>query len=254
MVDIINNIVVTSITDIVTFSSPKGRFKEIKNREHYGLSFCTEGQITYTHKGKKYISDKEHAILLPKGESYTLYGDKKGFFPVINFECMDFLCDQMVVFPIANLDTYIKDYEQMKALSLFKNNRTKIISIFYNILHRLIYSANHISSTLLPAIKYLETNFQDSTLTNSSLAKQCDISEVYFRKLFIKQYKKSPKQYVIDIRIDKAKQLLTDGILKINVVAEKCGFSNPYHFCRVFKEKTGLNPTEYMKQNKILKI
>ena len=254
MTDIINQIVVTNITDTVTFSSPKGRFKEIKKREHYGLSFCTEGQITYTHNGKHYTSDKEHAILLPKDESYTLYGEKKGVFPVINFDCMNFSCNQMLLFPVTNLDMYVKDYEQMKSLSLFKNNRTKIISIFYNMLHRLLTSANHSSNTLLPAINYLENNFQDINLTNLTLAQKCNISEVYFRKLFVEHYKKTPKQYIIDIRIDKAKQLLTDGSLKINVIAEKCGFSNPYHFCRVFNKKTGLTPTEYMKQNKIHKI
>ena len=86
------------------------------------------------------------------------------------------------------------------------------------------------------------------------LAEKCGISEVYFRRLFTEQYKVTPKQYIIDLRINKAKQLLTDGIFKIGAISESCGFSNPYHFCRVFKEKTGLTPTEFMKQNKILKI
>lgn len=254
MIDSFNQMVVTEINDIITFSSPRGRFKEIKGREHYGLSFCAEGQITYTHCGKQYVSDKNHAIILPKNQNYTLFGDKNGIFPVINFECMDFLCDQIFLFPIENLDTYLKDYEQMKVLSLFKNNRTKVISIFYSIIHRLTSSLTHTSNILQPAVKYIENNFQNNRLTNLMLSRQCNISEVYFRKLFTEQYKKTPKQYIIDIRIDKAKQLLTDGILKINFIAEKCGFSNPYHFSRTFKEKTGLTPTEYMKQNVILKI
>lgn len=254
MINALNEITVTDITDIITFSSEKGRFKEINKREHYGLSFCTEGQITYTHNGKKYISDKSHAIILPKNQDYTLYGDKKGFFPVINFECTDFLCDEMLIFPVLNPDSYIKDYERMKALSIFKNNRTKIISIFYSIIHRLTSSVDTDSGILSPALKYLEDNYNDANITNALLSQKCDISEVYFRKLFLSRFKTTPKQYIIDIRIDRAKQLLTDGMLKINVIAENCGFSNPYHFCRVFKEKTGLTPTEYMKQNRMYKI
>ncbi len=252
--DILDNIVITDITEIVTVSSSRGRTAKITNRPSYGLSFCTEGQITYTQNGKEYISDPAHAVILPMGESYSIYGDKKGVFPVINFGCSEFLCDEIIVIPIGNPESYIKDYEQMKSLMLFRKNRTKIISILYSIIHRLSVSGSISSETLLPAIRYLESNYTNPNLTNALLAHQCAISEVYFRKLFSKHYNTTPKQYVMDIRIDKAKQLLTDGILKINVISEKSGFSNSYHFCRVFKEKTGLTPTEYMKQNKIYKI
>ena len=65
-----------------------------------------------------------------------------------------------------------------------------------------------------------------------------------------KTYGISPKQYIIDTRMNMAKQMLSEGSFKINAISEKCGFTNPYHFCRLFKEKTGLTPTEYMKQNK----
>lgn len=252
--DILDNIVITDVTETVTFFSAKGRTAKITNRKSFGLSFCTEGQITYTQNGKEYISDYAHAIILPKGQSYCIYGDKKGYFPVINFHCESFPCTEITVIPIGNPESYIKDYEQMKSLMLFSKNRTKIISILYNIIHRLSFSENINSETLLPAIKYLESNYTDPNLTNSILAHKCAISEVYFRKLFLQQYNTTPKQYVMNIRIDKAKQLLTDGILKINVISEKCGFSNAYHFCRVFKEKTGLTPTEFMKQNRIYKI
>lgn len=46
----------------------------------------------------------------------------------------------------------------------------------------------------------------------------------------------------------------SEGVLKINAVSERCGFTNQYHFCRVFKEKTGLTPTEYMNKHRIYKI
>lgn len=248
--NMLNKIVVTNIRELFTVSSPKGRFEKMRNRKCYGLSFCMEGQITYTHNGRTVVSDREHAVILPKGECYTIYGDKSGLFPVINFDCLDFLCDTVLALPVQNPETYIRDYEQMKALSLFEENRAKIMSIFYNVLHRL--SSQSTSCTvIMPAIKYLEHNYQNPNLTNAMLAQQCNISEIYFRKLFAEHYKTTPKQYIIDIRIGKAKQLLADGIYKMNAVSERCGFSNPYHFCRVFKKKTGLTPSQYMQQNRI---
>lgn len=250
----LENIIIKSIEEIITISSPKGRYEEINNRKWYGLSFCQSGQITYTHNDKKIVSDRNCAVILPQGQSYSLYGDKKGIFPVINFTCDRKLCDTITVIPVENTEAYITDYEKMKALSLFEGNNAKIMSIFYDIIHRLSSNSLTQSNILFPAIKYLENNYTDPHITNETLAKKCDISEIYFRKLFTEKYKTTPKQYIIDVRINKAKQLLTDGVLKINVISEKCGFSNPYHFCRVFRQKVGLTPTEYMKQNRIYKI
>ena len=66
--------------------------------------------------------------------------------------------------------------------------------------------------------------------------------------------RKGVGKILITEMIAKAKQLLSDGVFKTGVIAEKCGFSNPYHFCRVFKEKTGLTPTHYANSNRIYKI
>lgn len=249
----LDRIIVTEINELFMVSQPKGRFEKVHNRKNYGLSFCIEGQITYTHNGNKTISDKNHATILPQGQTYTLYSNKKGCFPVINFHCTEVLCDTVVSLPIQNFNRYIMDYEQLKALSLFNGNRTKMMSIFYDIWYRLSYQDAE-NNIITPAISYLENNFDNPELTNTILAQQCNISEVYFRKIFTKQYKITPKKYIVDMRINKAKQLLTEGALKINAIAEHCGFSNQYHFCRTFKEKTGLTPTEYIKQNRIYKI
>lgn len=251
--NMINKITVTDIKELFTVLSPKGRTETIKNRKSYGLSFCTEGKITYEICGKSAVSDENHAVILPKGQSYSLRGDKTGKFPVINFDCKEFLCNEVISLPIQSSDTYIKDFEKMKALSLFEENRAKMMSVFYGILHRLSTESS-VRNVILPAIMYIESNYQNPKLSNAELAEKCNISEVYFRKIFTETYKTTPKQFIVEIRINKAKQLLSDGFLNIGAVAEKCGFSNQYHFCRLFKEKTGFTPTEYMKQNRIYKI
>ncbi|MBR3994676.1 MAG: helix-turn-helix transcriptional regulator [Clostridia bacterium] len=56
------------------------------------------------------------------------------------------------------------------------------------------------------------------------------------------------------MRIQKAKFLLANGVLTITAISEECGFSSLYHFCRIFKEKTGFTPSEYSKNNRIYKI
>ena len=107
---------------------------------------------------------------------------------------------------------------------------------------------------LYPAIKYLENNISNSELNNSLLASKANISEIYFRKLFIEKMGITPKQYILDVRMQKAKRLLTESEYSISAIAEECGFSSVYSFSRAFKEKIALSPTEYAKKNKIFKL
>lgn len=249
----LSEMIVTDIFNIITVSSNKGRYEQMHNRLCYGISFASTGQITYIHNGKTFVSDKNSAVLLPKGQDYTIYGTESGDFPVINFECINFHSDEIFVFPIKNNNNFIKDFERMKNLFYTKNDKLQVMSILYDIISKLNLDSSIESNILAPAVKYIESNYFND-ITNEELAKKCNISEVYFRKLFTKQYGDSPKKHIINLRINKAKQLLTEGVLQISAVAEECGFSNPYHFCRLFKQRTGLTPSGYMKQNKIYKI
>ena len=249
----LNKITVTDIKQLFTVPSSRGRKEEIRNRKSYGLSFCAQGKITYTINGKHFISDNKHAVILPKGKSYSIYGNESGLFPVINFDCAEPLCNEVISLPIQHSDTYIKDFEKMKALSLFEGNRAKMMGIFYTMLDRLSKEGSA-RNIIAPAIRHIENSYQNPRLSNTELAKLCNISEVYFRRLFAEAYKTTPKQFIVDISINKAKQLLSEGILKISAIAAQCGFTNQYHFCRIFKEKTGVTPSEYIKRKRVYKI
>lgn len=249
----LDKIVITDITDMFTVFSSKGHIGHIDNRPSFGLSFCADGQITYTHNGNKIISDESCAVILPQNQTYTLRCNKSGVSPVINFLCTEPICETVIKIPISDNKAFIRDYRKMKSLFMFEGNRSEILSIFYHILHNLS-SENQQSTVILPAITYLKDNFSNPNLTNTQLADLCNISEVYFRRIFAEQFGMTPHRYITEVRINKAKQLLSEGTLKINAVSAQCGFSNQYHFCRLFKEKTGLTPTEYMLQNRSLQI
>lgn len=245
----LNSIIVTQIKRPETIHSRQGRYFEMKNRPYYGISFCMSGQITYTMDEKEYISDPSHVIFLPKGKNYTLYGDRTGLFPVINFDCENFVCDTVEVLPLQNPKQCITDYERIKSMFLFKENKLKIFSLFYELLNNIFVQQLPQKSVLSPVIRYIENNISDPTITNSAIARQACISEVYLRSLFLKEFNTTPKQYILDIRLQKAKQLLATQSRSITSVSEECGFSSVYHFCRIFKQKIGITPSEYSKQS-----
>jgi len=243
----LENITVTEIISAVTVYSKKGRLDEIKNRAHYGLSLCIDGQITYSQGGRETVSDKGSVIILPKGETYLVKRNKTGFFPVINFECAETLCDEVTAIPINDTDELIADYERLKSSLCFDGNRAKVFSVFYGMLYKI--GREVIPRELAPAIRMIKSSYSDPALTNESLASECKISEVYFRKLFKEHFGISPKQYVIDVRLQRARQLLTEGSISLAQISESCGFTNQYHFSRIFKERVGLTPSEYRKKN-----
>lgn len=250
----VNALVVSRIFSAVTVASDKGRTVHMQNRRSYGLSLCYSGQITYTMNGKTYVSDPTAAVFLPKGQNYRLYGDKKGLFPVIDFDCADGGWGDIVVVPLEYAAPLLADYEKMRELLLFENNRLEVYQLFYGILHRIARGCMPQGNPLSAAMNYLEAHLTDPALSNRTLAEQANISEVYFRRLFVRRYHTTPKQYILDARIKKAQQLLIGSPFSVTAIAENCGFSGLYTFSRAFKDKTGLSPTEYARRYRLFSI
>ncbi len=249
-----SHMTVTAIDNVYLVPSIRGKDCIISNRKSYGLSFSYGGQISYHLNGKRFVSNKDNAILLPKGQTYFLKREETGNFPVINFLCTEELdVSDFIVTPLRNPESYRKDWERMQALWLSQKNPAKVMSILYGMLARLgeEEQANDTFNLLSPAMEYLGKHFDDPLLSNEILAKQSGVSEVYFRKRFKDTYGVSPHQYLLDIRIRHAKALLSEQATTVTVVSEACGFSSVYHFCRAFKQITGQTPTEFAKTEEL---
>ena len=247
-----DEIVITEIKDVLMIPSPKGRYTEMKNRESYGLSFCKSGQITYTQNGTETVSDKYHAVILPKGGTYTLYGDETGSFPLVNFHTTEPFADSFIKISLQNPEVYIKDVERIQIL-LSSGDRAQAFSALYKILARLGAEGKE-QSLLAPALRFMEENIGNEGLKNSDIAAALNVSEVWFRRLFKEKYGTSPHAYLISLRIEKAKRLLSDSTLAVTEIAEACGFSGVYHFCKAFKNKTALTPTDYRRSLAVLEL
>lgn len=66
-----------------------------------------------------------------------------------------------------------------------------------------------------------------------------------FIRIFKKQMDKTPYEYLLDLKIEKAKKMLKAKDYTITEISMMCGFSSHSHFTTLFKKKTGLSPTEY---------
>ena len=89
-------------------------------------------------------------------------------------------------------------------------------------------------------------------MKNSDISDSVGISEVYMRKLFVKHLNTSIKEYVRCRRIDLARAMLNDTAKSVTEIADECGYSGIYHFCRSFKANIGVTPGEYRENNRNL--
>lgn len=95
-------------------------------------------------------------------------------------------------------------------------------------------------------IKYINGNYNKS-ITLSDMSEKFYISPSYLSKLFKDTTNFTFTEYLNSVRIKNAKILLTKPNYRIIDVAQKVGFNNNTHFTRVFKDITGMSPTNYKK-------
>ena len=100
-------------------------------------------------------------------------------------------------------------------------------------------------------LEYIHSNFTDQLLTVSSLAKRCNVSETYFRKLFFENFQITPLEYINNLRTEYAIELLESGYYNVTEVSEKCGFGNAYYFSTFIKKRTGHSPKKFIKEYEI---
>ncbi len=87
--------------------------------------------------------------------------------------------------------------------------------------------------------------------TVKEMAKYCQMSETYFRKIFHKYTGNSPKAYLEQSKIRQAAEMLCQRNLTIAEIAYYLGYRDPYHFSRRFKQITGISPANYRESFKL---
>ena len=109
------------------------------------------------------------------------------------------------------------------------------------------YNKNNINVVLQNAIEYIHTHF-NLPITLNELAEHTYVSTYYLSRMFSKELGKTFVDYLNEIRIEEAKELLKDNGFKTYEIAERVGISDPHYFSKIFKKYTKLTPTEYKTQ------
>lgn len=95
------------------------------------------------------------------------------------------------------------------------------------------------------AIQYMHQNYGNSSLSLHDIAEFVSIHPNYLTQLFTKRMGMPCIQFLTQIRMEKAKEILKQPNIRISDVAKSVGYENPLYFSSYFKKWVGVNPSTY---------
>ncbi|MDR0928249.1 MAG: response regulator [Oscillospiraceae bacterium] len=101
------------------------------------------------------------------------------------------------------------------------------------------------SHVISRAEEYVRQNFCDPNISLISVARHVGMSAAHLSTLFSQTIGKSFIAYLTQLRIERAKELLTHSDMKIATIAMEIGYNEPNYFSHVFKKSEDITPKEY---------
>ncbi len=205
---------------------------------------CVEGDIIY-------VKDFENVTLSNASDDDLSYY----FISFFNQHDFDF-----------QINTVTKD---AGALRIFKDiseyhrskaplSKIKVAELFLRLLYNLCsqklkkskdYADNY---KLLSAVEYININYYKK-ITPEFLSKLSGYSPAHLRRLFVKNFGVPPTEYILNKKIDMAKEMLVDAPEKtLEEIAALVGFCSASYLCKIFKMQTGISPAEYKRKNEYI--
>ncbi|MGH4037204.1 MAG: response regulator transcription factor [Sphaerochaeta sp.] len=190
-------------------------------------------------------------IKMPGGDGLTLAKRVHDNYPSIKFVILSGY-DEFSYAQTA-LRSDVKDY-LLKPIDkeLFKDTVLKISNqIFSENETFVINNSNQDKKQMCDfIINYLENNYTND-ISIADLSVKCGFTQEYLGKIFKKYTNQTISQYIINLRVKEAEKLLIKyPNMEIYRVAELVGYKeNNFYFSRIFKTKTGIQPSEFRKLN-----
>lgn len=132
----------------------------------------------------------------------------------------------------------ISSFETMQEIRDYLAGKTALL--FENIEE---FESN--SRAIADVMKYIQKHYAACELSNKTLAESVYLTPTYLSTLFKKETGKTIGEYLIEVRIEKSKELLKEPRVKLFEVARNVGYSDANYYAKAFKKQTGMTPSEF---------
>ena len=229
-------------------------------RPDYQLLYIAGGTAHFWLKEKERVLPEGHTVLYRPGESqrYTYKAESMQEIYWVHFSGRDAAewLDSLgfggeSIRAVGEHIEYTRLFEQMiQELQLRREHHTQMTALYCLQLFTLMSrqaEASHFpkrDEQVEEAIRLFHARFHEP-LEIAEIARGFGMSPCWFTRLFHRQTGLSPQQYLTDIRINKARELLATTNYNVSEVADLTGYPNPLYFSRIFKKHTGVSPSRY---------
>lgn len=139
-------------------------------------------------------------------------------------------------------------YQKLERLNSLVEFENWIVKIYSNLIKEL-KNKNHYSDLINKTLLYIDKNYNHD-LTLSQAAAEIGVSYSYLSRKFKEECGQGFSDYLNQLRIKKAKKMITEGNRNIKEIVNLVGFNNYNYFFKVFKDFEGITPSEYERKNK----
>jgi AraC-like DNA-binding protein len=240
------------ITDFVSafVSCDRGGWKrKFENRESSAFIITKSGKIRFTIGGAEIVSDPTHAVLLPEGVTYLneCLADAESY--VFNFHTLE--VPNAAAFEFSRHTLTDKIYSEILTASFSPSlkNEITVMERMYALAAALLaesYDEAELHPIVLAAVRFMYANLSSAELTIGDVAKSCNVSEIYLRKLFDKHLNTTPFRKLTELRMEHARMLIKE-MRSLTEVATSVGYSDLFQFSRAYKRYYGYAPSHEMK-------
>lgn len=242
------------------FSKMKGAYS-FRIQKYYTWHFVISGCGKLEIGGKTYTLLEGDSFLIPPHTQMRYFPDEKEPWEYVWFAFKGQQSEKYVrqlFFGVDNPVIHCKHFLKIKQIlkrtaeSFQKENHGYYLamSAFYELMELWTFEQKNV--TLISSVcEIIDENYTLANFNIESLCKDVGISHSHLLRLFKKEYGKTVKRYVLEKRLEYAKQLLESGDVSVRAVAASCGFLDEIHFMKSFKKRFGMTATEYRKKLKI---
>jgi AraC-like DNA-binding protein/mannose-6-phosphate isomerase-like protein (cupin superfamily) len=230
----------------------------------YQFTYIINGKCTCSIGGKKREVFPGYAIYIPAKIKHASYDDTKTNFELIEIKVsfgrysfvagMSRTPDVVAVQNKAGLVASLERFLESCVLEgrdhwLTRIRLAEVIMLFYNERNASLElsSPHDIDLKVKQAVRYIQFNYS-KLLTVQNIADLVNVSPSYFANSFKTIMKVSPMEFIREVRLNYAKELLQSSGLTVTEIARICGFSSPKYMARLFLRKLGVTPTVYHKR------
>lgn len=221
-------------------------FFDVKSRPFAALSFRVSGTGKFEIGTKHFITKPGDVLFLPANLPYKVeYSVSESIvvhFNQCNYSEVENICLKNSSKINIGFEHLLETWNNQRSI-----NQTK--SIIYDILDKMSNDQKMSTSdnAITNCVRYMGARFCDPEVDIETVCSNAFISVSSLQRAFAKYFGMSPKQYLIQLRMNRALELLTENELSVKEISFACGFTNEKYFSRAFKKKYGYPPSQFRK-------